>query len=68
MSMAVVDACAQNSIFGRLFVKQFALCYRTVVLSVCLSVCDVGVYCNQTVGWIKIKLDVQVGLGLATLC
>jgi len=33
---------ATNSIFGRLFVKQFALCYRTVVLSVCpvsLSVC-----------------------------
>jgi len=28
--------------FGRPFVKRFALCYRTVVLSVCLSVCDVG--------------------------
>jgi len=27
------------TIFGRPFVKQFALCYRTVVL----SVCDVGV-------------------------
>ena len=41
------------SIFGRPFVKRFALCYRSVVLSVCLSVlsvlsvclsvCDVGV-------------------------
>jgi len=32
-------------IFGRPFVKQFARCYRTVVLSVlsALSVCDVGV-------------------------
>jgi len=29
-------------IFGRPLVKRFALCYRTVVLSV-LSVCDVGV-------------------------
>jgi len=32
--------------FGRPFVKRFALCYRTVVLSVVsvlLSVCDVGV-------------------------
>ena len=28
-------------VFGRPFVKRFALCYRTVVLSV-LSVCDVG--------------------------
>jgi len=37
------------SVFGRPFVKWFALCYRTVVclvcpvMSVCLSVCDVGV-------------------------
>jgi len=32
-------------VFGRPFVKHFALCYRTVVLSVCpvLSVCNVGV-------------------------
>jgi len=29
--------------FGRPFVKRFALCYRSVVLSVCTSVCDVGV-------------------------
>jgi len=31
---------ATDAIFGRPFVKQFAICYRTVV---CLSVCDVGV-------------------------
>jgi len=44
----------------QLFVKQFALCYWTVVLSVCLSV--MLVYCGQTVGWIKIKLGMEVGL------
>jgi len=46
------------------FVKRFALCYQTVVcpvLSVSLSV--TLVYCGQTVGWIKMKLGVQVGLG-----
>jgi len=26
------------------------------------------VYCGHTVGWIKVKLGTQVGLGLATLC
>jgi len=30
---------ANNSLFGRPFVKRFALYYRSVVLSVCLSVC-----------------------------
>jgi len=49
------------SIFGRPFVKRFALCYRTVVLSVCLSV--TLVYCGQTVGWIKVPLGAEVGLG-----
>ena len=29
-------------VFGRLFVKQFALCYQTIICPV-LSVCDVGV-------------------------
>jgi len=29
-----------TKVFGRPFVKRFALCYRTVV---CLSDCDVGV-------------------------
>jgi len=45
------------TVFGRLFVKRFALCYQTVVcLSACLSclsvcpVCDVGVLCPN--GWI----------------
>ena len=57
-----------NPIFGRPFVKLFALFCRTVVLSVCLSVClsclsVTLVYCGQTVGWIKMKLGMQVGLG-----
>jgi len=61
------------SFIGRAFVKRFALFYQTVVcLSVCLSICPVCtslcvsvtlVYCGQTVGWIKMKLGVQVGLG-----
>jgi len=39
---------ANAAVFGRPFIKLFARCYRTIVLSVlcvpsCLSVCDVGV-------------------------
>jgi len=35
-----------------------------VYLSVCLSVLSVTlVYCGQTVGWIKMKVGMQVGLG-----
>ena len=50
-----------SSIFGRPFVKRFALCYRTVV---CLSYLSVTlVYCGQTVGWIKIPLGMEVRLG-----
>jgi len=50
-------------LFGRPFVKRFAVCYRSVVLSVCLSVCLTFVYCGgQTVGRIKTKLGMQVGL------
>jgi len=55
--------------FGRPFVKHFAVCYRTVA---CLSVCPVQsvlsvlsvtlVCCGQTVGRIKMKLGLQVGL------
>jgi len=56
------------SLFGRPFVKRFALCYRTVVCPVCLSVClsyvfVTLVYCGQTVGWIKMKLGTEVDLG-----
>ena len=31
----------EKEVFGRPFVKQFDLCYRSVVLSVCSSACDV---------------------------
>jgi len=48
-------------VFGRPFVKRFALCYGSVV---CLSVLSVTlVHCDQTVGRIKTKLDMQVDLG-----
>ena len=49
-------------IFGRPFVKRFAHCYRTVVCPVCMFVGDVAVL-RQMVGWIKMKLGMQVGLG-----
>ena len=50
-------ASAHILAFGRPFVKRFTLCYQTVV---CLSVTFVN--CGQTVGRIKIKCGVQVGL------
>jgi len=53
------------SVLERPFVKRFNLCYRTVVLCLsvlsCLSV--TLVHCGQTVGWSKMKLGMQVGLG-----
>jgi len=48
--------------FWRPFVKRFA--YAIGPLSVCLSCLSVMlVYCVQTVGRIKMKLGMQVGLG-----
>ena len=43
--------------------KRFALCYQTVVCPVCPVLSVTLVYCGQTVGWIKMKLGMQVGLG-----
>ena len=37
------------------------LCYRTVVLFVCLDV--TLVCCGQTAGWIKMPVGTEVGLG-----
>jgi len=48
-----------RTVLQRVAQKRFALCYRTVVLS-CLSV--TLVHCGQTVGWMKMKLGMQVGL------
>jgi len=55
----------ERTVFGRPFVKRFALCYQTVVCHVCpCSVCpDLSVtlvYCGQTAGRIKMKLCMQV--------
>ena len=51
------------ALFWAIVCKTVALCYRTVVLSglSCLSVSLV--YCGQTLGWIKMKLGTEVGLG-----
>jgi len=53
--------CGHLTIFGRQFVKLFAVYYQTVVCLSCLSV--TLLYCGQTVGWVKMKLGTQVGLG-----
>ena len=67
---SMYDNNVDNSrlIFGRPFVKRFALCYRSVASPVCLSCLSVClsvtlVYCGQTVRPIKMKLGLQVGLG-----
>jgi len=55
-----------GTLAGRPLVKRFALRYRTVVLSVYLSLPVLSVtlvYSGQTVGRIKMKLGMQVGLG-----
>ena len=61
LSSRLFVLCAM--IFGRPFVKRFALCYQTVVCLSCLSVRSVTfVHCCQTVGRIKMKLVMRVGL------
>jgi len=52
--------CRVVSIFGQPFVKRFGLSYRTVVHLSVLSV--TLVYCDQTAGWIKMPLGMEVGL------
>ena len=54
------SACQTTVIFGRPFVKRFTLCYQTVVSLSVLSV--TLVYCDQTVGWMKMKFGTEVGL------
>jgi len=54
-----------KTIFGRPFVKRFALCHPTDRCPVCLSVlsvCNVVVYCDQTAEWMKMKLGSEVCL------
>jgi len=50
-------------VFGRPLVKRFVLCYRTIVCPVLFVLSVTLVYCGQTIGWIKMKLGMQVGLG-----
>ena len=57
-SSECVGAYSDN--FWATVCKTVALCYQTIVCLSCLSV--TLVYCGQTVGWIKMKLDMQVGL------
>ena len=55
------DVTTNNDmIFGRPFVKNIRPMLSVRCLSVCLSV--TLVYCGQTVGRIKMKLGMQVGL------
>ena len=56
-SRHITTPAVHQSIFGRPFVKRFALCYRTLVCLVTL------VYCGQMVGWSKMPLGTDVGLG-----
>ena len=58
--------CSQCSASHRAhYLSHFwaTVCYAIGTLSVCLSV--TLVYCGQTVGWIKMKLGMDVGLGPA---
>jgi len=52
-----------QTVFGRPFVKRFALCYQTVDCPVCPDLSVTFVHCGQTVGRIKMELGMQVGLG-----
>jgi len=53
------------SVFGQPFIKRFALCYQTIVLSCRCVLSDVGVLWPNgwTVGHIKMKLSTRTGLG-----
>jgi len=61
--MLCTSGFVDDVIFGRPFVKRFALSCRTVVLYVCPVLSVTLVYCGQTFGRIKLKLGKQVGLG-----
>jgi len=50
-----------SSFYWATVCKTVALCCGTVVCPVCLSV--TLVHCSQTIGWIKIPLGMDVGLG-----
>jgi len=39
------------------------LCYRIILLSVVSVLSGTLVYCGQTVGWIRVPVGMEVGLG-----
>ena len=53
------------ALFGRPFVKRFALCYLTdsIGRTYAIGLSVTLMYCDQMVGWIKMKLGMEVGLG-----
>ena len=57
------DSIGRTVFSERELTFTFAICYRPSVcrLSVCLPL--TLVYCGQTIGWIKMKLGMQIGLG-----
>ena len=59
----ITQVINRNS-FWATIAKTVRPCYQTVVLS-CLSV--TLVHCGQTVGWIKMKIGMQVSLGPGTV-
>jgi len=67
-SLYIIPVCCCLSffpftVFGRPFVKRFALCHQTIVCPVQSDLSVMIVYCGQTVGRIKMKLGIRVGLG-----
>jgi len=65
-SRQITMPAAQHLIiqFWATICKTVHLCYRTIVLSVCLPALSLTlVHCGQTVQWIKMKLGMEVGLG-----
>jgi len=51
-----------HCIFGRSFVKWFALCHRNIVCPVWPLPSVMLLYCRQTAGWIKMPYGTEVGL------
>ena len=66
-TVTCVQTTLHSQFIGQPFVNRFVcksvrpMLYQTVVCPVCLPV--TLTYCGQTVGWIKMPLGVEVGLG-----
>ena len=69
----VVNKYVFGFCFLILFLATVSKMVRPMLSDGCLSVCPVClfvtlVYCGQIVGWIRMPLGIEVGLGQATLC